>query len=276
MHLAFVDDAGQGRPSRDGMRPLVATGGVVVGIEMAGWLESELDRLCHETGFPDGERFKWSPDRGDWMRDHLIEEDRTRFFIEVLEIAAQGGVTAMVMISDTDCRPNFRESPSPQFDTTVNFLERVHNHMTDLGSNAVVIADQPGGGTRGNAQFLEDCQRVLTRGTRFVDLGRIPVNIMTTSSYLMRGLQLADLVTSSTVAFIGGEDTHSPPVFEHVRLLLRRDYECIGGRGLKLHPDFRYRNLYHWLLGDTHYVRYQTGSPLPEEQRPYPEGPHVY
>jgi hypothetical protein len=48
-----------------------------------------------------------------------------------------------------------------------------------------------------------------------------------------------------------------------------RDFGRIGGLGLKIHPDFRYANLYHWLLGDSHFVRYQSGYPLPFKSRPY-------
>ena len=60
MHLVFVDDAEQTKPTRADMRPLVATGGIVVPIDRAGWLEAELDATCARYGFPEGEEFKWS------------------------------------------------------------------------------------------------------------------------------------------------------------------------------------------------------------------------
>ncbi|HZK50776.1 MAG TPA: hypothetical protein VFD47_04340, partial [Actinomycetota bacterium] len=48
--------------------------------------------------------------------------------------------------------------------------------------------------------------------------------------------------------------------------LLREDYGCKGGRGLKIHPDLRYGNLYHWLLGDEAFVRYEGGIDLPSKR----------
>ena len=271
MHLAFVDDAQQAHPTRPGMRPLVATGGIVVPIDAAGNLESELGAICAAYGFPDGEEFKWSPDRDDWMRDNLVAARRRDFFAEVLGAAGQAGVVVLVMISDTECNPATTGAPTPQFDTTVTFLERVHNYVDDEGSYAVVIADRHGGGTRQDTEFLVNCQRVLTRGTRYVTLDRLPINLVTTQSSLVRLLQLADLVTSCTTAFVAGENEYSPAVFEAILPLARREYNCYGGRGIKIHPDFRYRNLYHWLLGDSHFTRFQDGRPLPDPQLPYAE-----
>jgi hypothetical protein len=44
---------------------------------------------------------------------------------------------------------------------------------------------------------------------------------------------------------------------------MRRDGGRIGGIGLKIHPDFKYANLYHWLVGNTHFHRGSTGFPMP-------------
>jgi hypothetical protein len=43
----------------------------------------------------------------------------------------------------------------------------------------------------------------------------------------------------------------------------------VGGCGVKLHPDYKYRNLYGWLFGDTHFWKGNNGHPLPLEGRPY-------
>src|SRR4051812_33178397 len=87
------------------------------------------------------------------------------------------------------------------------------------------------------------------RGTAYSALARLALAVAT-DSQLSRLVQLADVVTSCTASIVGGERRFAPKVFEAgVLPLLRRDYGCVGGRGLKLHPDYRYRNLYHWLLG---------------------------
>jgi hypothetical protein len=86
---------------------------------------------------------------------------------------------------------------------------------------------------------------------------------------MVRCLQAADLITASVTAFVAGENKFSPPVFAAILPLFPKDFGRIGGLGLKIHPDFRYANLYHWLLGDSHFVRHQVGSPLPFEKSPY-------
>jgi len=79
----------------------------------------------------------------------------------------------------------------------------------------------------------------------------------------------ADVVTSCVVARVSGESTHSPPVFDLIKPLLRSDGHRIGGVGLKIHPDFVYANLYHWLLGDSHFHRFNIGFPMPLKDRPF-------
>jgi hypothetical protein len=90
---------------------------------------------------------------------------------------------------------------------------------------------------------------------------------VSTDSKLSRLLQLADIITSCATNFVAGEDKWSPLIFrEGVLPMLRSDYGCVGGRGLKIHPDMRYGNLYHWLLGDEMFVRYQGGFQLPSNR----------
>jgi hypothetical protein len=48
-----------------------------------------------------------------------------------------------------------------------------------------------------------------------------------------------------------------------------------GGIGLKIQPDGRYANLYHWLLGDTVLVRRQRLVTLPDPHRAYAASPDV-
>ena len=61
--------------------------------------------------------------------------------------------------------------------------------------------------------------------------------------------------------------------FDMIHPILRREGDRIGGVGLKLHPDFVYANLYHWLVGDAHYWRGNIGTPLPLKGRPYSTDP---
>jgi hypothetical protein len=56
--------------------------------------------------------------------------------------------------------------------------------------------------------------------------------------------------------------------------LLRTELGRCGGVGMKIHPDFRYANLYHWLLGDEFFARYMSAVPLPLMGRKYAASPH--
>jgi len=273
-YLIFADDAKQASPSRPGMGPLVATGGLIVPAETCGWLEAALNQACADIGFPDGEEFKWSPRRGTWMRSNLIENHRRDFFQRVLDKAREADARVLVVIEDTDRNPAVA-GQSAEFDTVIMFIERAESYLQGLRSTGLVITDRPGGGRAAEDEFLTDCLEVLLTGTPYVSVERIPVNVLSTSSHLVRLLQLADLVTSCTTAYVAGEDTYAPAVFPAILAIAHRDYDCVGGRGIKIHPDGRYRNLYHWLFGDADFVRFQVGVPFPMAAYPYATGPRV-
>jgi hypothetical protein len=61
------------------------------------------------------------------------------------------------------------------------------------------------------------------------------------------------------------EATFSPAIFQRILPLLDRTTDRIGGFGLKIHPDHKYANLYHWLVGDTTFK----GASLPSGSHPY-------
>jgi hypothetical protein len=87
---------------------------------------------------------------------------------------------------------------------------------------------------------------------------------------------LFGLGSALPTALVPGESQFAPAVFAQVRPILRSELGRIGGAGVKIHPDFRYVNLYHWLFGDEHFVRFNVGTPLPFRNRPYGTSPDVY
>lgn len=142
------------------------------------------------------------------------------------------------------------------------FLERAQNHLA-LETHAIVIANRPSGGRKAETEFLATALSSLREGTSYTKLDKLALAV-STDWKLSRLLQLADVITSCATSFVAGEDKWAPLIFrEGVLPLLRSDYGCIGGRGLKIHPDLRCGNLYHWLLGDDSFVRYQGGYSLP-------------
>lgn len=262
MDFFFGDDARQRNPSRAGMGPLVAIGGVQVAAQAVRDLERTLDTLCMEYGFPLGEEFKWSPGRELWMYNNLVEQQRSEFFIQVLSRAQDCGAKVTVIIEDTNCN-TATGVQSAEEDVASLFLERAHNMLRARGSEGIVIVDRPGGGRAQEDKFLANCLETLQTGTKYVKPDRIALNVLSTPSKLVRLLQVADVVTSCTLSTVAGETRFSPPVFAVIKGLFHVDMGRIGGVGLKIHPDFKYGNLYHWLLGDEYFIRGNTGIPLP-------------
>lgn len=252
MHFFFGDDSRQSNPTRAQMGPLVAAGGVLVPHDQVRCLESALGGLCRETGFPGNDEFKWSPGRELWMHDQLKGQDRSDFFCKALALAATHDVVAIVVIEDKKCRTATRATTAED-DVSQLLLERIHHESLRDESGCVVVVDRPTGSRGDEDRFLSRCLEHLQTGTDYVKHDRIALNVLSTPSKLVRILQLADLVASCTTALFSGESRYAPKIFQAIKPLLARDMSRIGGVGLKLHPDFKYANLYHWLLGDTHY-----------------------
>jgi hypothetical protein len=262
MDLFAIDDSAQRKPSRDGMGPLVAVGGVHVPGGRVRELELALDELCVQAGFPDGEEFKWSPKKAHWMRDGLTGDERTDFFVEALRLAGSAGACAIVVIADTEKKLASQQSSSHEEDVTMMFLERAHSELAE-GEQALVIFDRQGGSQSRDTRFLQTCVAQIRLGTSYAALDRLAL-ALSTGSKLSRLIQLADVVTSCSTSFVSGEDRYSPMVFsEGVRPLLREEQGRCGGYGLKIHPDLRYGNLYHWLLGDSEILRPHLLKELP-------------
>jgi hypothetical protein len=115
----------------------------------------------------------------------------------------------------------------------------------------------------------------LRVGTEYVKPERILLNILTSPPKFMRLLQLTDVVTFCTVASVSGGNSFSLAVSDVVRSMLARELGRIGAVELKIHRDFKYLDLYHWLLGDPRFVRFMSGFPTPIPSYQYSVGPNV-
>jgi hypothetical protein len=73
------------------------------------------------------------------------------------------------------------------------------------------------------------------------------------------------------MAYLAGEARFSPQLMPRIKAMLVSDIDRVGGCGIKIHPDFWYANLYHWLFGDTHLWRGNVGIPFPLPKFPYPQ-----
>lgn len=273
MRFFFADDSKQGNPSRAGMGPLVAIGGMMVSHRELEALQYEIDQLCEKAGFPLGEPFKWSPGSELWMYNNLKDAYRKKFFRAVLRAAQDHAVTAQVIIEDEDHKTANRGT-THELDVTKMFLERADMQFGKAGTKGVVVVDRPGGGRKEEEKFLADCVDTLQAGTRFWEMADT-LFVVSAPSKLVRLLQLADLITSCTLAYISGESSWAPTTFKHIKPLLSEWMGSIGGAGVKIHPDYRYANLYHWLLDDSHLRPGWKLLPLPLTERPYSGSPDI-
>jgi len=199
------------------------------------------------------------------MRENIKEEIRVNFYNELFEISSAYKATAIVVASDLDCNLADSSAENHNQDVTTMFLERANQLFNSFNRDGAVIIDKPGGGHKEEREFISNCLETLEKGTDYVKFDSIPLPVMTADSKHIRLLQLADVITSCSIARIAGENRYSPEIFELIKPLFREDYGRKGGIGLKIHPDMRYQNLYHWLLGDDFIKRGINGDPLPKE-----------
>ena len=265
----FADDSRQKSPSRKGMGSLVALGGLHVPADELSALEKSLQSICEKTGFPRDEQFKWSPKKNSFQRKKLDSDARMIFFREVLEAASRHHVRALVVVEDVKYKKARQDSVDHEHDVTALFLERANNCFAAAKKQGIVIIAKPGGGGKDENRFLKSCMDLLESGTSYVNFSRIAIPVATMPSRDVRILQLADLIVSSTAARIGGESSYSPEMFELVKPLFRKEGGRIGGAGLKIHPDFKYANLYYWLLGDAVLIKGEERHDLPIAGRPF-------
>jgi hypothetical protein len=271
MDFIFADDANQNKPSRIGMENavLIAIGGVYVSSEEVGALEKDLSAYCTDRKIPTNEQFKWSPKRDSYFQKQFNDESRLDFFIHCLKIADRHKAKACVVIVDKHHRITPRTSPTHEHGLTTMFLERCQNILGNIHQDGIVIVSKPGGGKTENKRFLSDCLETIREGTNFVKMNNMPLGVVTAPNEQMRILQLADVVTSCVISRVSGENNYSPTVFPYVKAIFCNEDKRIGGIGLKIHPDFTYVNLYHWLLDDKLFWKYNCGNPLPIKKFPY-------
>lgn len=275
MEFIFADDARQDNPSRLGVGPLVAIGGVHVHADAVGALERQIDEHCRDWGFPRAEQFKWSPGSTEpFMRTQLVEDRREGFYEGLIELAISHQVRACVVIEDTKFKTAREQSRDHEHDVTALFLERVSADLRAQTADGTMVVAKPRGGHKEEQKFLSQCLQLLESGTEYEPLANLPLGVFIAQSNRLRLLQLADVVASCVVARVAGEVRYSPRIFEQLKPLFRRDGDRVGGFGVKLHPDFIYANLYHWLLGDSYITRNGFDIPLPDPDSRFGDHPN--
>ena len=205
LRLLFLDDAAQNQCSRQRVGKLVAIGGIAIEASACRTLEIAIDDLCLKTyGFPEGEPFKWSPNKDHWMRENLIGARREQFFGEVLRLAQEHGAVGMVTVADATKGLATSQAETHEMDVLILTLERFDLALEqDIG---MVVAARPSGGRKDEDKFLVACAEVINAGTDYVRFKKLVTNIVTMPFANSRLLQLADLVASITTAMVAGHE----------------------------------------------------------------------
>jgi hypothetical protein len=267
MKLLFLDDSRQPKCQRQRLGPLVAVGGIAIDEASARQLDTSINDLSRQYGFPEGQVFKWSPSDGHWMKKNLVEPKRQQFFNEVLNLAAKSGAVAQVMVSDSDKKPPTPIVAGHEMGVLALSLERFNKDLGNQERGMVIVA-RPSGDRKDEDKFLAQCAEMVSTGTNYVGFRQLISNVVTMPFDNSRLLQVADLGVSITSAMVAGNIKYAGTVFPSVRAILRRSpFGHIGGWGVKIHPDFNCMNLYRWVLDDTN----NNGTLLPLLDRPYPK-----
>jgi hypothetical protein len=273
MKFFFLDDSRYRNCSRPKVGSLVAVGGVIVDAAAARPLDTSINELCGRYGFPERAPFKWSPDGDLWMRDNLRGQKRQQFFTEVLELALNSGSRAQVTICDSTMKTANSHVDDHEMDVLLLSLERFDIELSREKDNGLVIVSRPSGNRKEEDKFLVECADKVAAGTNYSNFNQLAANVLTMPHTNSRLLQVADLVASITTAMVAGYTKHAGGVFPSVKpLLLRTSSGLIGGVGVKIHPDYSYINLYHWVLGDTK----DDGSPALVPGRPFFKDDMIY
>jgi hypothetical protein len=221
MYLCFIDESSAAAPSREGMNHLIAFGAVCLPASETQLLEQSIDSICRRYGFPPKEdksgEFKWSPGKKLWLRNSLQGDQRTAFFLEVLEAAKSHRIQSIVVIEDTHYSKAIRASESHEEDAIHLLLERVNSFLRSVNDNGLVIIDRSGSASSTDERRLSSCLKLLLTGTDYVEFDKIALSVLSAPSHLIRLLQLADLVVGCVVQHVGGEDRFSPKPFESIK-----------------------------------------------------------
>jgi hypothetical protein len=264
VEIFFADDSVQ-RGFRKGQGKLVGFGGIFVEESELRGLNDDVEDLARQYGIPPGVELKWSPPRNSWIYTNLGDPDRPACYRQMIDAAGARRVKALVAVVDLG-RVGWTEQQALR--ECIKYVwERIEMHLSRPPRMGLIVADRPSGGAKEEDALLSDFLAMSSVGTGWVVPTNVALNLLTTSSHLLRHLQVADLVTGATVAAVGGSKW-AAGVFPAVRpMLIQNALGYAGGSGLKLGPRSAI-NLYYHVLGETAYTRASSmgGIGLPLER----------
>jgi hypothetical protein len=251
VEVFFADDSVQ-RGFRTRQGKLVGFGGIFVEDSELRGLSDDVEEIARRFRIPPGVELKWSPSRSNWIYSNLVDPDRPECYRQVIEAAAARRARALVAVVDLG-RVAWTEQRALR-ECITYVWERIEMHLSRPPRMGLIVADRPSGGAKEEDALLADFLAMSSVGTGWVVPNKVALNLLTTSSHLLRHLQVADLVTGATVAAVGGS-RWAAGVFPAVkRMLISNALGYAGGTGLKLAPR-ECVNLYYHVLGESAYTR---------------------
>lgn len=270
----FLDDSKQNDAPRQGIGSLVAIGGIIVAASQANEMNRRLAEECSSKfGLPNDAPFKWSPPKKSWCRTNLSDQKRGELIKHVLTIAREYDPSAIVSLCELATSP-ITGADTHEMSALLMVMERFHGSL-EFRETGMIIIDRPAGGKSDEENYLTTCADIAASGSKYAKFKNLACPIVSMPFSLSRILQVADLIVSITTAHFAGRPA-AAEFFPYVLPLLKPLDGRRGGASVKIHPDFKYANLYHWLLEDEYLKRGSTGVPMPLEDRPYRHSPDTY
>lgn len=272
--LLFLDDSKQNDAPRHGIGGLVAIGGISVAASQANELNLRLAEEClSKFGLPSDAPFKWSPPKKSWFKKNLSDEQRGELLKHVLTIVKEYDPSAIVSLCELATSP-LAGADTHEMSALLMVMERFHTSI-GFADTGIIIIDRPAGGKTDEESYLTTCADIAASGSKYAQFKKLACPIVSMPFSLSRILQIADLVVSITTAHFAGRPA-AAEFFPYVLPLLKTLDGRRGGASVKIHPDFKYANLYHWLLEDEYLKKGSIGVPMPLKDRPYRHSSETY
>lgn len=256
------------------MDGLVAIGGISVAADRANDLNRRIAEECHSKfGLPTDVPFKWSPHRKSWIKSNMSDVQRGELLKHVLTIAQEYDLFAIVALCELGTPP-VDGAQSHEMSALIMTMERFH---TAIGASdtGMIIIDRPAGDKADEESYLATCADIAAVGSGYAKFTKLACPIVSMPFSLSRILQIADLIVSITTAHFAGRAS-AAEFFPLVLPFFKSNDGRRGGVSVKVHPDIKYRNLYHWLLEDELFVRGGRGMSMPLMKSPYAKSPTTY
>jgi hypothetical protein len=103
------------------------------------------------------------------MRNNLVGNDRTQFFLDVLELVEGANASVTVVIEDMNYSPA-TDTETHEMDVTRMCLERASLQCRTSPAEGIVIADRAGSGAAHEDMFLRGCLEALQNTTGYISL----------------------------------------------------------------------------------------------------------